>query len=185
MNLWPWQSLKKELDKRLEESKALGGVTYSPEEFFETLRNIKLPFYKEWWIRFKWWANDFSWTVYRFFDPCNKNIRKAIPRKWMDLDELIRVVNFEIFLQFYDQEFKSGLVEFDSEFSAWVEMSHMYITSTRKEIQNKIRDEFERLDKLPYKEKKYDLIWELEKEIEDTDTELLINMMKYRGHFWS
>lgn len=186
MKLWPWQSLYKELKKRLDESKSQECVKYTPEEFFEILKNKPItPFYKEWWLRFKWGANDFSWNVYRFFKPCNKRIRKVIPKNWIDLDELIRVANFEILLQFYEEEYKDAYVEFDTEFVLWLEKSYEYIKHGRDNIQNEINSEFNIIESMPYNNRSYSSIWDLEKKMENMDTDILVNMMKYRGHFWT
>lgn len=186
MRLWPWQSLQKELEKRFNESKDMKVETFSAESFFDELRNRpKPPFYVRWYNNIRWSLNDFSWDVYRFFKPCNKRLRKVIPKRWMDLDQIIRIVNFEIFLQFYEEEYKDAQMEFDTEFVLWLEDGYRYLTIGRNGIQSKIEDEFDRLRDLPYAQQKYDLIWELEREMDEKDTVILIGIIKYRGHFWT
>ena len=67
----------------------------------------------------------------------------------------------------------------------WLEAAYVYIKSGRSNIQQKIEDEFDRLSDLPYLGRQYNLIWDLENEMTEKDTDLLVNIVKFRGHFWT
>lgn len=186
MRLWPWQSLKKELEKRFEESKNFESKRYTPEEFFEELRNRPpQPFYVRWYYNLKFYLNDASWLIYSMFKPSNKRIRDAIPDQWLDLTELIRIVNFEIILQFYEEEYADAGIEFDLEFVLWIEDAYNYITKERIRLCAEMDEEMMRVYELPFKEKSYKLIEQYEKEIREKDELNLIQMIKFRDHFWT
>jgi hypothetical protein len=186
MRLWPWQSLEKILEKRLEDSNIFESKRYTPEELFEELRNRPpQKFYVRWYYRIVNYLKDTSWLVYSLFNPSNERIRNAIPDQWMDLTELIRIVNFEIILQFYEEEYIDSRIEFDTEFVLWLEDAYEYITKGRINLCSEMDEELNRVYELPYKEKSYKLVEEYDKQIRDKDEFILIKMIKYRAHFWT
>lgn len=115
--------------------------------------------------------------------PQHSRIRKAIPKYWYDLDHILLVVNFEIIKSFYEDEFKKDTVDWEGtggdamKFVAWLERAYAYITSVRPVLEKRIE---EALDKSHYKK-----VEKLEQEMEDKDTEVLIDLVKWRGHMWT
>jgi hypothetical protein len=188
MRLWPWQSPTKEIKKRLEEVEKddFASITISSEDFFESLRNRPKPkFYVRWYYRASSYLYDLSWTVYRWFKPCNKSIRDSIPRQWIDLCDLIRIVNFKIVVSFYEEEYKDAYVEFDREFVVWLEYAYFYIKKERQTFLDAIDIIHEKNYDLPYKDRSYKDILEMEDKITSLDDNVLNGVIKYRAHFWT
>jgi hypothetical protein len=147
------------------------------------------------------------------FKPKNSRLRKVIPRQWRDVSCLIVDVNFEFIKAFYEDEYLDGVVDWNDtehhkEFADWLEKSYLYITKERPELEKekensypktsvdffnsfeKIVDEQGRTmyqmkdDGIPY-DVKYAEVNRLEKIIEDTDTEILTQIIKRREYFWT
>jgi hypothetical protein len=147
-----------------------------------------------------------------FFKPCNQKIRKVIPRTWMDISHLMIDVNFEFIKVFYEDEYKADIVDWEStehhkEFAQWLEDAYTYITKDRPQLQKDleaaypvsrlmeemfkpIEDEngrkmFQMVDDgIPY-EVKYKEVNRIEKLIDDIDTEILTEFIKWRHYFWT
>jgi hypothetical protein len=113
--------------------------------------------------------------------PQHSRIRKAVPRHWMDLDHVLQEVNFEIIKSFYEDEYKAGIVDWEGtggdslEFTRWLEWAYMYITSRRKALEKQIDEAYPN----------YKLVDKLEQEMEKKDTEVLIELVKWRRHMWT
>jgi hypothetical protein len=60
------------------------------------------------------WRSFYYDHIKTIFKPQHKRLRKAIPRQWSDLTHLIVVVNFEFIKSFYDDEYSTGLVDWDA-----------------------------------------------------------------------
>jgi hypothetical protein len=85
--------------------------------------------------RFFYWDN-----VKPLFKPQHTRLRKVIPRRWCDLTEIIKIVNFEIIKSFYEDEYKAGIVdwqadEYHAEFAKWLEEAYTYITIERSQLE--------------------------------------------------
>jgi hypothetical protein len=145
-----------------------------------------------------------------FFSPENKRIRKAVPRTWRDVSSLIVDINFEFVKAFYEDEFIDGPVNWDAtephqEFASWLTKTYNYITIERPQLEKdmdnaypptralkdmfkkseKYPDMFEMVeDDIPYMVK-YAEVNRLEKLIDDTDTEVLTEIVKRRHYFWT
>jgi len=163
-------------------------------------------------LPYKWnmWYYD---TLKPIFKPKNSRLRKVIPRQWRDVSCLIVDVNFEFIKAFYEDEYLDGVVDWNDtehhkEFAEWLEKSYLYITKERPELEKekensypktsvdffnifeKIVDEQGRTlyqmkdDGIPY-DVKYAEVNRLEKIIEDTDTEILTQIIKRREYFWT
>lgn len=134
--------------------------------------------------RIPYQVRDFYWRHIRtIWRPQHSRIRKAIPRYWYDLDHILQVVNFEIIKSFYEDEYKAGNVDWEGtggdamKFVTWLEWAYTYITSHRSTIEKRIEEAYETAS--------YKKIEKLEQEMEDKDTEVLIDLVKWRRHMWT
>jgi hypothetical protein len=160
----------------------------------------------------------YRWSMYYYdiikpiFRPRNKRIRKAIPRQYSDITELIVKVNFEFIKAFYEDEYKADIVDWSAteehqNFADWLEKAYHYITVERPNLEKQrdaaypptknIEDMFERIeqedgtvvcymkdDGIPY-EVKYGEVNRLEQEIDDNDKRYLIDMILRKDYFWT
>jgi len=165
-----------------------------------------------------WDLFPYRWRMYYydqikpFFSPSNKRIRKAVPREYRDVSSLIVDINFEFIKAFYEDEYKSDIVDWDAtdhhkEFAGWLEKSYGYITKTKPQLEKDLEnayptsrplDEwFEPIidengkkmyqmkdDGVPY-EVKYKEVNRIEEVIKTKDTELLTELIKRREYFWT
>lgn len=134
-----------------------------------------------------------SWFRY-LFRPCHPIIRNSIPRTWCDLDALMVDINFAIILQFHD-EMQGSCVDWDWDeqyrnFKAWIESAVKWINETRPNLikqddagmpakvsMSSVRDpEFQ-----SWSEKHH----QTEKEIDETDSKILKEMIENRRYFWT
>lgn len=132
--------------------------------------------------RIPYQIRDFYWrhikTIWR---PQHSRIRKAVPKHWVDLDHVLQEVNFEIIKSFYEDEYKAGIVDWEGtggealKFTKWLEEAYMYVTSYRKVLEKQIDNAYPN-----YRE-----VEKLEKEMEDKDTKVLIELVKWRRHLWT
>jgi hypothetical protein len=146
------------------------------------------------------------------FKPQNQRIRKAIPRTWVDVTEMVVTVNFEFIKAFYEEEFKADIVDWEatekhSEFAKWLEEAYEYVTKIRPQLEIDLQNAYpphksfdemfepktdengRRLfqmvdDGIPY-EVKYKDVNRIEEEIEKRDTEVLTELIKRRAYFWT
>jgi len=146
------------------------------------------------------------------FNPQNQRIRKAIPRTWVDVTEMVVTVNFEFIKAFYEEEFKADIVDWEatekhSEFAKWLEESYEYVTKIRPQLEIDLQNaypphrSFDEIfepktdengrklfqmvdDGIPY-EVKYKDVNRIEEEIEKRDTEVLTELIKRRAYFWT
>lgn len=187
---WPWTkwtSVLKELNKRKQDCEDHPEKLIkleSVEDFFATIKEYKPTIFD----KFKWWANDFVWDVYRSFKPCHQQIRKAIPNRWTDITELIRIVNFELLKSFHDNEMH--IIEWNSnelhaEFKSWIDKAYQYITIERPQLEDQISHSYPPLGSKGTYEEKYGELNRLEKLLAQKDTEVLTEMVKKREMFWS
>ena len=144
--------------------------------------------------------------------PQNQRIRKAIPRTWVDVTELVVSVNFEFIKAFYEDEFKADIVDWEateqhSQFAKWMEGAYEYVTKIRPQLEIDLQNAYpphrsfdemfepktdengRRLfqmvdDGIPYKVK-YKEVNRIEEEIEKRDTEVLTELVKRRYYFWT
>ena len=132
--------------------------------------------------RIPYQIRDFYWMkVKTIWAPKHSRIRKAVPRHWMDLDHVLQAVNFEIIKSFYEDEYKAGIVDWEgtggkaTEFVKWLEGAYKYITDTRPALEKKIDKAYPN----------YKKVEKLEQEMEDKDTGVLIELVKWRRHLWT
>jgi hypothetical protein len=160
--------------------------------------------------RFRMYYYDY---VKPIFCPRNKKVRASIPRTWADVTSLIVNVNFAMIKQFYEDEYLLGFVDWEGsseghkKFEQWLKEAYAYVVYKRPSLEAE-RDNsyppskpfsewFEKKtdengknvyqmipDELPYEVRYKDVI-RLEKEIEETDTKFLKEMIEYREYFWT
>jgi len=160
--------------------------------------------------RWNMWYYDFIKPI---FKPKHSRLRNAIPRQWRDVSSLIVDVNFEFIKAFYEDEYVDGIVDWSAtehhkEFAEWLEKSYLYITKDRPELEKQkdnsypktsgdFFNSFEKIvddqgrtlyqmkdDGIPY-DVKYAEVNRLEKIIDDTDMEILTQLIKRREYFWT
>jgi hypothetical protein len=158
---------------------------------------------------FRMWYYD---NVKPLLWPCHSRIRKAVPRGWMDITNLILDVNFEMLKSFYEEEYKAnttdwkGSSEQHAAFEQWLIKAYRYVTVERPILNQRldnsyppskpfdemfepvVRDgkKFYTLvdDGIPYEVKYKDVI-HFEKVIFEKDTEVLTGMITNREYFWT
>lgn len=176
------------------------------EEFYEEMQDLHPVQYhlREWATDIKNWISYYSkeiyWNIYRFFIPCHQSIRKAIPRKWQDLDAVMVDVNFAI-IKSFRQEMLEGYVDWKCTpehiaFENWIIDAVDYIDNRRPALLNKYNDmpdgdyplgekataQCENLQEWQDWSKN---VHDTEAEIERLDTKVLTEMIQNRGYFWT
>lgn len=140
-----------------------------------------------------------------WFNPRHKKLRKSIPKTWSDSVELVRLVNFAIITEFYEDEFNNDTVDWTCDkahrdFSLWLKKSYKYIIVTRPELENKLSKSYPKFDdsyvddkgywhisktdKRPY-EVRYKKVIYYEKLIKDGDDKVLTELIAYREFMWT
>ncbi|MEK6881652.1 MAG: hypothetical protein AABY22_18680 [Nanoarchaeota archaeon] len=164
-----------------------------------------LPYNESWTDRIRWswlgrfwyWKieNKFLYSFRCFFNPKHNKVRKSIPRVWRDSDYLIVRTNFAIITEFYEDEFLGGFIDWDydeshKEFKNWLIESYNYITKERPKLEEQIWAAYPKnldldlLATLSY-DQKYGEVDRLEKEIDERDTKILGEYIKFRFCFWT
>jgi hypothetical protein len=133
-----------------------------------------------------------------FFNPKNKKYRAAIPNTWTDVCVLIEDVNFAFIKGFYEDEYKSGIVDWEasgeqcSKFAKWLEKAYQYVTVERPQLQKDLDAAYPPLtakrltevNKNTY-EQDYAEVHRIETLINKSDTKILTEIVKYRQYFWT
>jgi len=174
--------------------------------------NEKFSIYDIWDVLPRQWKYHYWEGLGPIIEPQNKRYRKAIPRRWADVSSLIETVNFEFVKGFYEEEYVNGIVDWDAqpehrEFADWLEAAYHYITIARPLLVQQMEDAYPptppidewfvpvedpvrgrvfqlRDDGLTYEEK-YGEVNRIEAIIDKKDTELLTEIVKRRGFFWT
>jgi hypothetical protein len=194
---YPWTN--RNLYKEIEESIKSENFTQITDidDFFDKLKNKHIPWYKKLLIKIEQTFHKISWGVYRYFKPCHKPVRKAIPREWCDVTELVLLVNFAIIKEFVEEEMDS--VVWDDEerpilLSAgkWLRESYDYITKERDVLLQNQDTELSIASNLSKQERKglsyhqrYGKVNELEKLIAEKDKKVLLGLAEYREYLWT
>jgi hypothetical protein len=191
MLTWPWTTKKsfiKELQKRQKQAQDHPETCIRFTSVAELIANrpIKKPSF---FTRLKWDLHDISWKVYRYFVPAHKQIRNSIPRQWTDITELIIIVNFEFIKSFYENEKDStdwvGTSKQAAEFVVWLEEAYNYIKVERPRLEIQISQSYPHFDAKGTYDELYGELNRLESLLEQKDTDILVEMIKKRGFFWS
>lgn len=134
---------------------------------------------------------DIKFAIKNFFNPGGKRWRKSWPRhKWIDISEVIRESNFALIQDFWHDEVNKNRIEWDSdtghaEFYKWIKNAIAYIEIERKILEERIQAEYDKVDRKKSYEENYGELQRIEKQIEDSDTYHLNEMVKYRRFFWT
>jgi hypothetical protein len=136
--------------------------------------------------------NFYYYHIRTIWNPQHSRIRKVIPKHWMDLDYVIQTVNFEIIKSFYEDEYDKGIVDWDGSgkqvqaFAQWLTKAYQYITVERPELERKLSDSYP-TEPTPNRnyEELYGQVDYYEKLIEEKDTKVLVQLMKYRSFMWT
>ena len=202
MRTYPWSSknkLSQELTEALEESKDPSTIKRIDcvETFFEEIRNSKTPWYLSWKWSIEHWVHDVSWNVYRWFVPCHKPVRDAVPRRWTDCTQLILDVNFAIIKEFVEEEMNNVVWDDPDrtqvfEAGVWLRDSYEYITKERALLEEKYNEALASKDNLPLEtrkamtyDQKYGEANRIEQEIADKDEQVIMGLAKHRQWMWS
>ena len=149
------------------------------------------------------------------FAPQNKRYRNAIPRTWVDVSHLIEVVNFEFIKGFYEGEYLHGNTDWEGTgehavaFARWLESAYDYITIERPQLEKDMDAAYPsfrpfnemfvpsetddngkvKMYKMVHRKESYEELYgevnRLEQLIQDKDSEVLTQLVKYRHFFWS
>jgi hypothetical protein len=140
-----------------------------------------------------------AWYEFKcFFKPYGKKYRAAIPNTWVDVCVLIEDVNFAFIKGFYEDEYKSGIVDWEasgkecSKFAKWLEKAYHYVTVERPQLQKDLDAAYppltsKRLTEINRNtyEQDYAEVHRIETLINKTDTKILTEVVKYRQYFWT
>jgi hypothetical protein len=140
-----------------------------------------------------------DWYEFKcFFNPKNKKYRAAIPNTWVDVCVLIEDVNFAFIKGFYEDEYKSGIVDWEasgeecSKFAKWLEKAYHYVTVERPQLQKDLDAAYppltaKRLTEINRNtyEQDYAEVHRIETLINKSDTKILTEVIKYRQYFWT
>lgn len=187
MVIWPWQSLFKILNKRKEDlDKNPDNIIRftSVDDFMDKIKQSKPSIFK----RIIWMVNDITWKVYRYFKPAHPQIRKSIPKEFVDISSLIVTVNFEFIKTFHDNEM--DLIDWEhnedyKQFKNWIDSAYNYIMFERPELEKELSNSYPPPKMKGTYEEKYKDVIRFEKLIETKDTEILLQLIKRREMFWS
>lgn len=161
-------------------------IQYAIREFIEDLEHR---------LARKWYS--LRYRVKTFFRPENAMIRKAVPKRYADTTSIILDVNFATILQF-KKEAEASCVDWQAheshaEFKKWLDAACVWINEGKANLE-KERDRaypdrsLSELLKPSNMDEYNDLYKEvnrLEALIEQTDENILVQMMKYRNYFWT
>lgn len=128
------------------------------------------------------------------FNPCHQDLRKAIPRSWSDISDLIVDVNFAMILSF-KKEADESHVDWDGtekhrEFKNWLDSAAHWITVGRPNCQaqaDALYPEYPLSDLQKGKsyEELYGELNKIEKLIEETNSNIIKQMVDNREYFWT
>jgi hypothetical protein len=155
-------------------------------------------------IQIKLPCRELYWKIYRFFNPCHKDIRKAIPRhkdirkaiprQWSDIASLIVDVNFAMILSFHEEADES-FVDWDGtpehrQFKNWLDSAVHWIKEGRPNCEAQ-KDALHPPYPLPpeLEGKSYTELYselnKIEQLIVETDSNILKQMIDYRDYMWT
>lgn len=137
----------------------------------------------------------YYYHIQPIFKDSNKRVRKAIPRIYIETDELIIEVSFAIIKEFYEKQYLNSDIDWTCpnstlETAEWLELSYDYITNRRDAFIQYIDSLWEAMHFIPDRENNdafaaaYDRLEKLEALLNKADTLVLEGLIKYRGELW-
>ena len=160
-------------------------IQYFIRDKFEDIEYWFISRYK----RIRYWVK----TTLR---PENSRIRAAVPIRGSDLCAIITEMNFALILQFKEEADKS-IVDWDAhethkEFKDWLDRAALWITEGRPNLEKELQRAYPETSindiltvDLNQVKDLYSEVYRLEDLIAQTDENIIIQMVKYRGHFWT
>lgn len=159
-----------------------------PIQYF--LRN----FYKSFWYAICRYVREARYTIKCFFKPYHSDIRKAVPHKWADVSSLVVDVNFAMLLSF-KKEADESCVDWDGtenhrKFKNWLDSAAHWITVGRPNCKAQA-DALYPPYPLPgnMRQWTYDQLYgelnKMEKLINETDSNIIKQMIDYREYMWT
>jgi hypothetical protein len=143
----------------------------------------------------KWYS--LRYHVKTFFRPENEMIRKAVSKRHADITSIILDVNFAIILQF-KKEADASCVDWQAhdshaEFKKWLDAACVWISEGRANLEkekDRAYPDISLSELLKPSSRKecnnlYKEVYRLEALIEQTDENVLTQMIKYRNYFWT
>lgn len=128
------------------------------------------------------------------FKPYHSDIRKAVPRHWADVSSLIVDVNFAMILSFKKEADKSYVdwngTEGHYKFKNWLDSAANWIQEGYPNLKKQLDNSYpphplpEYLKNKSYEEL-YSEVNRIEKLINDTNTNILKQMIEYREYMWT
>lgn len=143
-----------------------------------------------------------KWRTLRYkvktlFRPENAMIRKAVPKGYSDITSLILDVNFATILQFKKEADASSVdwsaCEEHAEFKKWLDSACVWINEGRVNLEKEESQAYPDFSIVkhmrPSSMDDYNALYaevnRLEALIDQTDENILIQMIKYRNYFWT
>lgn len=137
-------------------------------------------------------------TLKYIFRPANRDLIKLISRRPMDYCDYMLQVNFMIILKFkkeYEERYAQDPDAHEETLAmrAWLKSAHSWITEGRGNMNKELDKAYEDVNltlainnftSYDYAED-YKEVNRIEKLINDTDTEILNGMVKYREYLWT
>jgi hypothetical protein len=142
------------------------------------------------WRRIK----DFKYKIKCFFFPYHQELRKAIPNTWRDISSLVIDLNLAMILSF-KKEADASWVDWDGteehrKFKNWLDSAANWVQEGRPNLE-KLRDNAYPPYPLPDRmkdwnyEQLYSEVNRIEKLINDTDSNIIKQMIDYRDYMWT
>ena len=156
--------------------------------------------------KIKHFFSELYWNIRSIFIPAHPIIRKALPRRWSDITNLITEVNLAFIKQFHEEATSQYCYvdwnhhEEIKAFFAWLKSANNYVSIERPALEKQMEDAYPKfvcdisdhegwLNEIntPSKEKSdsYAEVQRLEQLIETKDAQIIKEMIDYRGYFWT
>lgn len=137
---------------------------------------------------------DAKYFIKSIFNPCHADVRKAIPRRWTDVCNLIVDVNAALIISF-KKEADGSYVDWNGtekhqQFKAWLDAAAKWFTQDKPKLEKEMDAAYPPyplpadMKHLKYEEL-YGKVNEIAKTIEDTDSKILKEMIDYREYMWT
>lgn len=148
----------------------------------------------DWAFSAKHTYRDIKYAIKCFFKPYHSDIRKAVPRQWADISRLIVDVNFAMILSF-KKEADGSCVHWNAnegyrKFKNWLDSAANWIEEGHPNLCKQLENSYPP-QPLPehLKGKSYDELYSevnrIGKLIEETNTNILKQMIDYREYMWT
>lgn len=182
----PFAATSEEWDEWRDATKKQYPIQYAIREFIE---DIEYSLHRKW--------RSLCYLIKTFFCPENATIRKAVPKRYSDITSIILDVNFAAIVQFKKEADESCVdwktQDSHAEFKKWLDESYSWITEGKANLEKEkdrvypeidVADMLKSINTEKYKDV-YKEVDRIDALIEQTDENILIQMIKYRNYFWT